>query len=78
MEPAFQQDQESVKKRLAFKMFKRQSKTNIAKYEVSPYTERIFRQNERLIGEYKRKKSLTRTGKKILPSLFRFPVSYIQ
>lgn len=36
-------------------MFKRQSKTNIAKYEVSPYTERIFRQNERLIGEYKRK-----------------------
>ena len=54
MEPAFQQDQESVK-RLAFKMFKRQSKTNIAKYEVSPHTERIFRQNERLIGEYKEK-----------------------
>lgn len=77
MEPAFQQDQESVKKRLAFKMFKRQSKTNIAKYEVSPYTERIFRQNERLIGEYKRKK-LNEDGKKILPSLFRFPVSYIQ
>ncbi len=36
MEPAFQQDHESAKKRLAFKMFKKQSKTNIAKYEVSP------------------------------------------
>lgn len=76
MEPAFQQDHESAKKRLAFKMFKKQSKTNIAKYEVSPHTERIFRQNERLIGEYKRKK-LNEDGK-ILPSLFRFPVSYIQ
>ncbi|MFN2745855.1 MULTISPECIES: type II toxin-antitoxin system SpoIISB family antitoxin [Bacillus] len=54
MEPAFQ---ENAKKRLSFKMFKKQSKTSIAKYEVSPHTERIFKQNERLIGEYKRKKA---------------------
>ncbi|MEC1262478.1 type II toxin-antitoxin system SpoIISB family antitoxin [Bacillus swezeyi] len=57
MEPAFLQDQESSKKRLSFKVFKKQSNTSIAKYEVSPHTERIFKQNERLIGEYKRKKA---------------------
>ncbi|NUJ17307.1 stage II sporulation protein SB [Bacillus glycinifermentans] len=57
MEPVFQQDKDRSTGRGTCKVFKKQSKTHIAKYEVSPHTERIFRQNARLIDEYKRKKA---------------------
>lgn len=55
MELIFQHDEDRSIKRGAWKVFKKQSRTNIAKYELSPHTERIFRQNARLIDEYKRK-----------------------
>lgn len=41
-----------------FKILKKRSTTSVASYQVSPHTARIFKENERLIDEYKRKKSM--------------------
>lgn len=40
-----------------FKILKKRSTTSVASYQVSPHTARIFKENERLIDEYKRKKA---------------------
>ncbi|MDI5789892.1 type II toxin-antitoxin system SpoIISB family antitoxin [Bacillus licheniformis] len=66
----FQQDQESVKSASPLKCLKA-IQTNIAKYEVSPIPNG-FPANERLIGEYKRKK-LNEDGKKFSRPYSVFP-----
>ncbi|NPC92257.1 stage II sporulation protein SB [Bacillus sp. WMMC1349] len=54
MEPAFQKKYTITKKR---GQFIKQANSNFATYQVSPHTKRIFKQNEQLIGEFKRKKA---------------------
>ncbi|MDA1475853.1 type II toxin-antitoxin system SpoIISB family antitoxin [Bacillus changyiensis] len=54
MEPAFQKKYSMTKKR--GKCIK-QANSNFATYQVSPHTERIFKQNKQLISEFKRKKA---------------------
>ncbi|KXZ12681.1 stage II sporulation protein SB [Bacillus nakamurai] len=56
MEQAFQngQPERSAK---PFKILKKRSMTSIGSYQVSPHTARIFKENERLIDKYKRKKA---------------------
>ncbi|MBY8913831.1 type II toxin-antitoxin system SpoIISB family antitoxin [Bacillus sp. YC2] len=56
MEQAFhnRQPEQAVK---PFKILKKRSMTSIGSYQVSPHTARIFKENERLIDKYKRKKA---------------------
>ncbi|MBJ7895834.1 type II toxin-antitoxin system SpoIISB family antitoxin [Bacillus atrophaeus] len=56
MERAFQNDH-SPRTAKPFKILKKRSTTSVASYQVSPHTARIFKENERLIDEYKRKKA---------------------
>ncbi|MED4806216.1 type II toxin-antitoxin system SpoIISB family antitoxin [Bacillus atrophaeus] len=56
MERAFQNDH-STRTTKPFKILKKRSTTSVASYQVSPHTARIFKENERLIDEYKRKKA---------------------
>ncbi|MGZ9791796.1 type II toxin-antitoxin system SpoIISB family antitoxin [Bacillus atrophaeus] len=56
MERAFQNDH-STHAAKPFKILKKRSTTSVASYQVSPHTARIFKENERLIDEYKRKKA---------------------
>lgn len=55
MERAFQNGCEPRAAK-SFKILKKRSTTSVASYQVSPHTARIFKENERLIDEYKRKK----------------------
>ncbi|KAF1680835.1 type II toxin-antitoxin system SpoIISB family antitoxin [Bacillus mexicanus] len=56
MERAFQSGCEAGAAK-PFKILKKRSTTSVASYQVSPHTARIFKENERLIDEYKRKKA---------------------
>ncbi|MGG1245925.1 type II toxin-antitoxin system SpoIISB family antitoxin [Bacillus spizizenii] len=56
MERAFQNGCEPRSAK-PFKILKKRSTTSVAGYQVSPHTARIFKENERLIDEYKQKKA---------------------